>query len=171
MPVDAWRDRGACVGKTRSAATVWPCDEEECYMTYLPFGTVRELCGKAVVNSVTLSRPLRYGLHVAPLERRRRNPQKRYGRLPRAHAGQRRDIKPMERISPVTSGPVRPSPPLCYHPGHCSTIPGAVGAPDDKTSPHPLLYILRPSVSCTLESAYRRRPNGKLPHSHPRRRS
>jgi hypothetical protein len=36
MPADAWRDRKACVGRTRSAGTVWPCDEEECYMTYLP---------------------------------------------------------------------------------------------------------------------------------------
>jgi hypothetical protein len=36
MSVDAWRDRRACVGKKQSATTVWPCDEEECYMTYLP---------------------------------------------------------------------------------------------------------------------------------------
>jgi hypothetical protein len=36
MPADAWRDRRACVGRTRSAATAWPFDEEECYMTYLP---------------------------------------------------------------------------------------------------------------------------------------
>jgi hypothetical protein len=36
MPADAWRDRRACVGTTRSAATAWPCDKEECYMTYLP---------------------------------------------------------------------------------------------------------------------------------------
>jgi hypothetical protein len=36
MPADAWRDRRACVGRTQSAATAWPCDEEECYMTYLP---------------------------------------------------------------------------------------------------------------------------------------
>jgi hypothetical protein len=36
MPADAWRDRRACVGRTRPAATAWPCDEEECYMTYLP---------------------------------------------------------------------------------------------------------------------------------------
>jgi hypothetical protein len=35
MPADAWRDRRACVGRTRSAATAWPCDEKECYMTYL----------------------------------------------------------------------------------------------------------------------------------------
>jgi hypothetical protein len=36
MSVDAWRDRRACIGRTRSAATAWPCDEDECYMTYLP---------------------------------------------------------------------------------------------------------------------------------------
>jgi hypothetical protein len=36
MPANAWRDRSACVGRTRSAVTTWPCDEEECYMTYLP---------------------------------------------------------------------------------------------------------------------------------------
>jgi hypothetical protein len=35
MPVDAWRDRRACVGRIRSAATAWPCDEEECYMINL----------------------------------------------------------------------------------------------------------------------------------------
>jgi hypothetical protein len=36
IPADAWRDRRACVGRTQSAAMAWPCDEEECYMTYLP---------------------------------------------------------------------------------------------------------------------------------------
>jgi hypothetical protein len=36
MSADAWLDCRACVRKTRSAATAWPCDEEECYMTYLP---------------------------------------------------------------------------------------------------------------------------------------
>jgi hypothetical protein len=36
MPADAWRDHRACVGRTRYAATTWPCDEEERYMTYLP---------------------------------------------------------------------------------------------------------------------------------------
>jgi hypothetical protein len=36
MLADAWRDRKACVGRTRSAVAAWPCDEEECYMTYLP---------------------------------------------------------------------------------------------------------------------------------------
>jgi hypothetical protein len=36
MSADAWQDRRACVERTCSAATAWPCDEEECYMTYLP---------------------------------------------------------------------------------------------------------------------------------------
>jgi hypothetical protein len=36
MPADTWWDRRACIGRTQSAAMAWPCDEEECYMTYLP---------------------------------------------------------------------------------------------------------------------------------------
>jgi hypothetical protein len=36
MPADAWRDRKACVGRTGFEATAWPCNEKECYMTYLP---------------------------------------------------------------------------------------------------------------------------------------
>ena len=36
MSENVWRDRRACVGRTRSAEMAWPCDEEECYMTYLP---------------------------------------------------------------------------------------------------------------------------------------
>jgi hypothetical protein len=29
MPANAWRDRKACVGRMRSKATAWSCDEEE----------------------------------------------------------------------------------------------------------------------------------------------
>jgi hypothetical protein len=36
MPTDTWWDHRACVGRTWSAATAWPCDEEGCYMTYFP---------------------------------------------------------------------------------------------------------------------------------------
>jgi hypothetical protein len=36
MPGDAWRDRRACIGRTRSTATTWPCNEAECYMNYMP---------------------------------------------------------------------------------------------------------------------------------------
>jgi hypothetical protein len=120
---------------------------------------------------VTVCRPLLYGLHVAPLERGWRNPRKRYRRLPRAHAGQHRDIRPGKHDSSVIFGPVRPSLPLCFHPGHCSAIPDVVGTRDDKTPPRPLLCVRWPFVSRTLESACGRRPNGKLPHSHPRSRS
>jgi hypothetical protein len=36
IPVGTWRDRRASVGRTRTAEKAWSCDEEECYMTYLP---------------------------------------------------------------------------------------------------------------------------------------
>jgi hypothetical protein len=129
------------------------------------------LCSKASVNSVTLCRPLRYGLHVAPLERGRRNPRKWYVSLPRARAGRCRDVRPVEHVSSINSGPARPSPPLCHHPGHCNTIPGVVGARGYKTSPRPLLCDLQPSVSPTLELTRERRPNKRLPHHYPRGRS
>jgi hypothetical protein len=38
IPADTWRDRRACVGRTQTMAKAWPCDEDECYMTYLPLG-------------------------------------------------------------------------------------------------------------------------------------
>jgi hypothetical protein len=104
-------------------------------------GTIGELCGKIGVNSMTLCCPLPYGLHAAPLERGWRNPQKEYGCLPRAHMGPHRDVGLAERVSSANSGLVRPSPPFCSHLGHCSTIPGAVGARHNKTSPSPSLYI------------------------------
>jgi hypothetical protein len=50
MPADTWLDRRACVGRTRSAATAWPCDEEECYMTYMPLrGLYRNLSARGSV--------------------------------------------------------------------------------------------------------------------------
>jgi hypothetical protein len=104
-------------------------------------------------------------MHAAPLERGRRNPRKGYGRLPRARTGQCRDVGLVERVSSANSGPVRPSPPLCSHIGHCSAIPGAVGARDDKTSPSPPLCILRPSVSYTLEPEYGRRTKREVAHT------
>jgi hypothetical protein len=67
--------------------------------------------------------------------------------------------------------PVRPSPPLCRHPGHCSAIPGTVGPRDGGTSPHQPLCDFQPSVSVTLEPTYGRRPNKRLPHRYPRSRS
>jgi hypothetical protein len=34
--IRTWRDSRACVERTRTAVKAWPCDEEECYITYLP---------------------------------------------------------------------------------------------------------------------------------------
>jgi hypothetical protein len=126
-----------------------------------PTRAVRGLCGKAGVNSTTLCHPFPYRLHIAPLERGRWNPRKAYGCLLRTRLGRCRDVRPTRRASSVISGPMRPSPPLCRHPGHCSVIPSTVEARDDGTPPHPPLYILQPSASPTLEKAYRRRPNEK----------
>jgi hypothetical protein len=97
------------------------------------------LCGKAGVNSTTLCRPLPYRLHIVPLKRGRWNPRKAYSHLLRTRLGRRRDVRLARRVSSVTSGPVRPSPPLCHHLGHCSIIPGTVEARDDGTPPHPPL--------------------------------
>jgi hypothetical protein len=36
MPADTWRDHRAYVRRMQTAAKAWVCDEEECYMTYLP---------------------------------------------------------------------------------------------------------------------------------------
>jgi hypothetical protein len=36
MPADTWRDHRACVERTQTAATTWPCNEEECYIVTKP---------------------------------------------------------------------------------------------------------------------------------------
>jgi hypothetical protein len=49
MPADTWRDHRACVRRTGSAVTVWPCDEEECYMTFMPLrGLYHKLSARVV---------------------------------------------------------------------------------------------------------------------------
>jgi hypothetical protein len=61
MPADAWRDRGAGVGRTRSPAMAWPCDEEECYMTYLPLrGLYQNLSSRGSVVFCLARRGLIY---------------------------------------------------------------------------------------------------------------
>jgi hypothetical protein len=50
MPADTWWDRRACVGRTRTAAKAWPCDEEECYMTYFPLRSLYlNLCARGIL--------------------------------------------------------------------------------------------------------------------------
>jgi hypothetical protein len=129
------------------------------------------LCGKASVNSVTLCRLLPYDRHAAPSKEDGGTLEKGRDTSPTPSAGWRCDIRPVECVSTVTSGTVRPSPPLCCHPGHYNTHPDAVRTWDNEMSPRLLLCALRPSVNRTLESARGRRPNGESPHDHPRSRS
>jgi hypothetical protein len=44
-----------------------------------------------------------------------------------AHAGPRHDVRPAGSVIPVTVRPVRPSPPLLHHAGHCGDIPTLLG--------------------------------------------
>jgi hypothetical protein len=127
------------------------------------YGTVRYgQCQLRDTVPPTLVRPTRH-----TLERGWRNPRKGDRHLFRARPGPRRDVGQVRRVSFITICPVWPSPPSQRHPGHCSAIPDTVQARGDKTPPRPRLCPLRPPVSCTLESAYRRRPNEKLLRHHP----
>jgi hypothetical protein len=61
MPVDAWLGRRACIRRTRSAVTAWSCDEEECYMTYLPLrGLYHNLSARGSVVICLAQRGLIY---------------------------------------------------------------------------------------------------------------
>jgi hypothetical protein len=71
----------------------------------------------------------------------------------------------------VVVNPVRPSPPLQRHAGHCDDIPDVVEAHGDRTSPRPPLYLVRPPVDATLEPARGRRPDSQPLCHHPRIRS
>jgi hypothetical protein len=105
------------------------------------------------------------------LERGRWSPRRGDGRLLHACPGLRRDVRLAGPVTSVAVGPVQPSPPSQRHPGHCITIPYAVGIQSDKTPPRRLLCALRPPVSHTLEPASRRQPNEKPLRHHPRSRS
>jgi hypothetical protein len=118
-------------------------------------GAVRE----GWCHSVTLCRLLLYLFHVAPLKIGRRHPRKGYGHQLHTRLERRGDVRSAKRVSSITSGPVRPSPPLYRHPGHCGAIPHTVGTQVDRTSPRPPLCSLQCSVSQTLESVYRHRSN------------
>jgi hypothetical protein len=93
-----------------------------------------------------------------------------YDHLPGASPGQCRDVRMMERIYYVTSGPARSSPPMCHHPGHCRAIPNTMGTElmgrchaDRCTAPDPL--SARHLSWCTDDDQARTptRPVSKLP--------
>jgi hypothetical protein len=82
-----------------------------------------------------------------------------------------RDVRPVRHVSSITISPVRPSPPSQHHPGYYNAVSDVVEARGNRTPPCPLLCPLQPPISCTLESAYGQRLNGKLLRRHPRSRS
>jgi hypothetical protein len=128
------------------------------------YGTVRQgRCQLRDTVPPTLVRPTR-----RTLERGRRNPRKGDGILFPACSGPCRDVRPVGCVSSVTVGPARPSPPSRHHPGHCIAFPDTTGLQADRTPPCRLMCALRPPVSCTLESAYGQRFNGRCQHHHPR---
>jgi hypothetical protein len=141
----------------RSSDTAWESDPG----AVRPTCTVQPspaLCGCHAGCPVSFSNtvpPTRVPLpHFAPLERGQWHPRKAYDHQPSANPGQRRDARMMEHISSVTSGPVRPSPPRCCHPGYCRAVANVVGTQADGTSPHLLLCKFRSHVNQTLELVY-----------------
>jgi hypothetical protein len=81
----------------------------------------------------------------------------------RDYTGLRRDVRPAGAVFPVSVSPVRPSPPLQRHAGHCDDISDAVGVHGDGASPRPPLCRVR-----TLEPAHGRWPGNQPLHRHPR---
>jgi hypothetical protein len=53
----------------------------------------------------------------------------------RDYTGLRCDVRPAGAVFPIAVSPVRSSPPLQRHAGHCDDIPDVVGAHGDGTSP------------------------------------
>jgi hypothetical protein len=89
-----------------------------------------------------------------PVPPPRRPSRKRYNHRPCAHLGWCHDVRPAKRVSSVTSGPVRPSPSLCRHPGRCNVVPSTVETQINETSSHRPLCGLRSSISRALHPSY-----------------
>jgi hypothetical protein len=119
------------------------------------------LCGVVGNRPAALYHPLPYG--------RRTTPSKKDGGT---LEGMTHDYSAPARDGTVTSGQWERSPPspsaLCDHPGHCTTIPDAVGACGDGTPPRQPLCLVRPHVNGTLESS-RGQPSNEQPLHHPPR--
>jgi hypothetical protein len=63
MPGDTRQDHRACVGRTRTAAKMWPPDEEECYLTIFPLrGAYLCLCSR---GSLVISPTRRDFIYIA----------------------------------------------------------------------------------------------------------
>jgi hypothetical protein len=78
------------------------------------------------------------------LEGGRRNPRRGDKYFFHVYTGLHREVRPAGTIFSIAISPVRPSPPLQRHSVHCSVIPDAVKVHGDRTSPRPLLCLVRP---------------------------
>jgi hypothetical protein len=105
------------------------------------------------------------------LEKGRRSPRREDERLLHAHTGLRHDVRPVGAVTSVAIGLVRPSPPSQRHPGHCTNIPDAVEACDDRTPPRRLLCLVQPHVNGALKSSCERPSNRRPLRRHPQSRS
>jgi hypothetical protein len=101
-------------------------------------------------HSPTLCHPLTSFLHAASLEKEQRRPRGAYDHQPGARPGWRRDARRAEHVLSITSNPVRPSPALCPHPGHCGGIP---------TLWIPVLMECRHVMPCAAQAPASARPS------------
>jgi hypothetical protein len=63
MPAGMWWDRKAYIGRTRTAAKAWACDEEECYLTMLPLRGVYLISSSR--GSFVICPPQRNSIYIA----------------------------------------------------------------------------------------------------------
>jgi hypothetical protein len=84
------------------------------------------------------------------------------------YTGLHRDVRPVGMVFSAAFSPLRPSPPLQRHSGHCNDIPDAVKVHGDRTLPRLPLCLLRPPVNGTLEPARGQRPDEQPLRHHPR---
>jgi hypothetical protein len=71
-----------------------------------------------------------------------------------AYAGPRRDIRPAGSVIPIAVKPVRPSPPLLHHAGHCDDIPTLLGHAGTRRRRDGHCATYGPPINGTLESAH-----------------
>jgi hypothetical protein len=105
------------------------------------------------------TRPVSAPRHCAGYPRTANAPNPRRGAggtlecLFRDYAGPRRDVRPAGAVFPVSVNPVRPSPPLPHHAGHCDDIPDTVGRAGTRHRHDYHYAAYGPPVDDTLESA------------------
>jgi hypothetical protein len=107
------------------------------------------LCDETRVSPVTLCRQPRTVNTSSP----RRGAGGTLEYLFRDYAGPRRDVRPAGAVFPVAVNPVRPSPPLPHHTGHCDDIPMLLECTGTRRRHDSHCAAYGPPFDDTLESA------------------